>query len=114
MPFGATSEEDLKSVAERELRPAGGIRDGSRARPRGKTMRLYFGRAGVRLRLMSVLLLSPLPALASPPPPLTQTLTGAAKDAFLSAQMLLNNGDAAGALMKYAEAYGLSKDPRLL
>jgi hypothetical protein len=45
---------------------------------------------------------------------LAQSLTGAAKDAFTSAQMLLNNGDAAGALTKYTLAYDLSKDPRVL
>ncbi len=74
-----------------------------------------------RVHLLSALLVWPLAASAEPrsPPaghvqPLAQTLTGAAKDAFTSAQILLNNGDFAGALTKYQEAYGLSKEPRLL
>jgi len=46
--------------------------------------------------------------------PLGETLSGAAKDAYVSAQILLNNGDFPGALKKYSQAYDLSKDPRLL
>lgn len=54
---------------------------------------------------------------ASPSPPRTtivQSLTGGAKDAYASAQILYNNNDFAGALAKYQEAYELSKDPRVL
>ena len=71
--------------------------------------------------LLSALLVWQLAATAEPrsapagqAQPLAQTLTGAARDAFTSAQILLNNGDFAGALTKYQEAYGLSKEPRLL
>jgi len=46
--------------------------------------------------------------------PLTQSLTGRAKEAFASAQLLYNNSDFAGAIIKYQQAYDLSKDPRLL
>jgi hypothetical protein len=46
--------------------------------------------------------------------PLAQKLVGEAKEAFDSAQILSNNGDFAGALAKYQQAYDLSKDPRLL
>jgi hypothetical protein len=46
--------------------------------------------------------------------PLSQSLSGAAKDAYTSAQILVNNSDFAGAFTKYEEAYALSKDPRLL
>jgi len=46
--------------------------------------------------------------------PLTESLTGRAKQAFASAQLLYNNGDFAGAIIKYQQAYDLSKDPRLL
>ncbi len=45
---------------------------------------------------------------------LAESLKGPAAEAFQSAQILKNNGDDAGALLKYEEAYGLSKDPRLL
>jgi len=51
---------------------------------------------------------------AKPRPSLTAALTGAAKEAFVSAGVLLNNSDHAGALEKYQQAYDLSKDPRLL
>ncbi|MGA3122706.1 MAG: PEGA domain-containing protein [Polyangiaceae bacterium] len=53
---------------------------------------------------------SPSPALA----PLSESLTGAAKTAFASAQVLLHNGDLAGAFAKLRQAYDESKDPRLL
>jgi len=46
--------------------------------------------------------------------PLEQTLSGDAKVAYDSAQILSNNGDFAGALAKYQQAYDLSKDARLL
>ncbi len=55
-------------------------------------------------------------AANSPKPaaPLGQSLAGTARDAYVSAQILLNNTDFAGALKKFGQAYDLSKDPRLL
>jgi hypothetical protein len=46
--------------------------------------------------------------------PLDEALQGAAHDAYTYAKMLFDNGDFAGALAKYAQAYRQSKDPRLL
>jgi hypothetical protein len=46
--------------------------------------------------------------------PLAESLKGAARDAYSSATLLLNNEDYAGALTKYEQAYDLSKDARLL
>jgi PEGA domain len=59
------------------------------------------------------------PAAAAPPAPaastpLSEALSGAAKEAYEAARILLNNQDPAGALTKYRLAYDLSKDPRLL
>jgi hypothetical protein len=56
------------------------------------------------------------PSHAAPPAaaPLSDSLTGPARDAYNSARILINNGDFAGAYSKYAQAYSLSKDPRLL
>src|ERR1019366_5379973 len=48
------------------------------------------------------------------PPALSDSLSGPAKDAYRSARILINNGDFGGAYNKYAQAYALSKDPRLL
>jgi hypothetical protein len=45
---------------------------------------------------------------------LADSLQGPARDAYASARILQNNSDFAGALTKYGQAYGLSKDPRLL
>ena len=74
----------------------------------------------VTLGLACALTLGVAPAVAQstthakPRPSLTTALTGAAKEAFVSAGLLLNNSDYAGALAKYQQAYDLSKDPRLL
>src|SRR4051794_36125692 len=46
--------------------------------------------------------------------PLVESLQGSAKDAYTSARLLFDNNDFAGAMAKYEQAYGLSKDPRLL
>jgi|HubBroStandDraft_1064217.scaffolds.fasta_scaffold10765_2 PEGA domain-containing protein len=46
--------------------------------------------------------------------PLTQSLSGSAREAFTAAQVLVNNGDFTGAMTKFGQAYDLSKDPRLL
>jgi hypothetical protein len=46
--------------------------------------------------------------------PLGETLSGAAKEAYEAAGILMNNRDFAGAITKYRQAYDLSKDPRLL
>jgi hypothetical protein len=45
---------------------------------------------------------------------LSDSLTGPARDAFTSAEVLMNNSDFGGALTKYEQAYEASKDPRLL
>jgi len=46
--------------------------------------------------------------------PLDDALQGAARDAYASAKILFNNSDFEGAATKYAQAYDLSKDARLL
>ncbi len=48
------------------------------------------------------------------PPPLSETLTGEAKQDYESAKILFNDGDAAGALVKFKSAYSKSQDSRLL
>jgi hypothetical protein len=48
------------------------------------------------------------------PAPLSESLSGTAREAYEAARILLNNQDPAGALTKYLVAYDLSKDPRLL
>jgi PEGA domain len=50
----------------------------------------------------------------SAPAPLSESLSGAAREAYEAARILVNNQDPAGALTKYLLAYDLSKDPRLL
>ena len=56
----------------------------------------------------------PATARAAAPPALSDSLSGPARDAYRSARILINNGDFGGAYNKYAQAYALSKDPRLL
>lgn len=46
--------------------------------------------------------------------PLTDSLSGAAKEAYDAAVVLLNNKDCGRAIAKYRQAYDLSQDPRLL
>lgn len=46
--------------------------------------------------------------------PLTESLTGAAKESYEAGVVLFDDGDYAGALLKFQEAYDTSKDPRLL
>jgi hypothetical protein len=53
-------------------------------------------------------------AASGPKLPLAKSLTGAARDDFDSAEVLVNNGDFTGAYAKFGQAYDLSKDPRLL
>jgi hypothetical protein len=48
------------------------------------------------------------------PSPLAQVLSGPAKDAFDAAQILVDRSDFAEAYSKFAQAYDLSSDPRLL
>jgi hypothetical protein len=48
------------------------------------------------------------------PKPLSQSLTGTAKADFEAAKLLANDGDFAGALIKFQSAYEASKDPRIL
>jgi hypothetical protein len=50
----------------------------------------------------------------APPTSLSQSLQGNAKEAYDSGELLVNNGDFAGALTKLRQAYEASKDPRLL
>ena len=58
----------------------------------------------------------------APPPPIVQLLTGDAKRDYESARLLYDNGDYAGASVKFQSAYELSRaqnskwegDPRLL
>jgi hypothetical protein len=67
--------------------------------------------------LLGASLSSAAPALAAPPrhpATLSDSLSGPAKEAFASAEMLFNNSDFGGALAKYGQAYELSQDPRLL
>jgi hypothetical protein len=54
------------------------------------------------------------PAKSDAPKPLSQTLTGSAKADFDAAKLLANDGDFAGALIKFQSAYEASKDPRIL
>lgn len=51
---------------------------------------------------------------SSPRPALGESLSGGAKEAYEAATVLLNNKDCAHAIVKYEQAYDLSKDPRLL
>jgi hypothetical protein len=65
----------------------------------------------------SVLLAATCPAVAkaqTSPPSLSESLSGEAKQAYDSAKLLFEDGDAAGAITKFRRAHELSKDPRLL
>jgi hypothetical protein len=50
----------------------------------------------------------------NPLPPLTQVLTGDARTEYDAARLLYDDGDFAGASLKFQRAYTLSHDPRLL
>jgi hypothetical protein len=78
---------------------------------RGHVLRAACGAA---LVCASVAASSPARAEPRPQAPLHDTLTGPAKAAYESATILVNNGDYAGALAKYEQAYAASRDPRLL
>lgn len=54
------------------------------------------------------------PAASGPPPPLSETLTGTAKEEYEAGRLLYQDGDYAGARLKFERAYELGKDPRLL
>jgi hypothetical protein len=54
------------------------------------------------------------PKANAPPKPLSQSLTGQAKADFEAAKLLANDGDFAGALIKFQSAYDAAKDVRLL
>ncbi len=56
----------------------------------------------------------PADAGAPPRPALSESLSGGAREAYEAATVLLNNKDCAHAIVKYRQAYDLSKDPRLL
>jgi len=49
-----------------------------------------------------------------PRPSLAESLTGAAKEAYESAVVLVNNKDCPNAITKFWQAYELSRDPRLI
>jgi len=53
-------------------------------------------------------------AQARPQRPLSQSLTGQAKTDFEAGKLLANDGDFAGALIKFQSAYDAARDPRLL
>jgi len=53
-------------------------------------------------------------AVVSPEKPLAESLHDEAKEAYTSAKLLFRNDDFAAAAAKFAQAYGLAKDPRLL
>jgi hypothetical protein len=94
-----------------------------------------FGRAGVRsvAWLLTASLIAPslfAQGAAPPPPPpatapaagstgpfttqLSEALTGAARGEYEAGKLLYNDGDYAGAALKFMRAYDESKDPRLL
>jgi PEGA domain len=54
------------------------------------------------------------PAPPTPPAALGDALTGQAKDDYESGRILFDNGDNAGALVKFQHAFDLSSDSRLL
>lgn len=54
------------------------------------------------------------PAPESSPAPLSDSLTGSAKEAYDSGKQLYRTGDFAGALLQFERAYDLSSDARLL
>ncbi len=54
------------------------------------------------------------PPAAASPPSLTETLTGEAKEEYEGGKLLFDNGDHAGAALKFQHAYDLAHDPRLL
>lgn len=56
----------------------------------------------------------PTPATSAAPAPLSESLTGEAKDSYEAGKVLYGDGDYAGAVLKFQHAYDLSKDPRLL
>jgi PEGA domain len=62
---------------------------------------------------------APAPTPAAMPPgtsakPLSESLTGPAKSEYEAAKLLYGDGDFAGALLKFQQAYKLSSEPRLL
>jgi hypothetical protein len=77
---------------------------------------LLIGHSGlaVLLALSACLVVVPAAAQPSPPAPLSQSLTGEAKAAYMSAKLLLDDNDFAGALTKFKRAYDVSTDARLL
>lgn len=54
------------------------------------------------------------PEVPASPAPLSETLTGLAKEHYDAAVLLFQDGDAAGALLKFRAAHELSNDSRLL
>lgn len=68
----------------------------------------------VHLSLAAALLGTVSAAWAQPPKTLSEALEGSSRDAYASARILFGNGDFAGALIKFRQAYEASRDPRLL
>jgi hypothetical protein len=73
--------------------------------------------------LLAILLATPASSAQAPAPvgpaaaasaPLSESLQGAAKQAYESAKLLATNHDFAGALAEFSQAYTVSRDPRLL
>jgi hypothetical protein len=78
--------------------------------------------------IVTVALVTPVSASAAPPAkakrnaasaassraPLAEALSGSAKDDYEAGKLLFNDGDYAGAALKFQRAYATSKDPRLL
>lgn len=72
-------------------------------------------RAGPLPLLVLAIALATAHASAAPPPkPLSKSLSGEAKSEFDAARVLYEDGDYAGALVKYQHAFDLAGDPRLL
>ncbi len=68
----------------------------------------------VRFGLAALIVLFASTTFAQARKGLADTLTGDAKAAYVAARLLLDDGDYAGAEIKFKAAYDLSNDPRLL
>jgi hypothetical protein len=72
-------------------------------------MRLF-----ARLIVLVVIATSLARPAEAAPKPLRDSLSAGAKKDYLEGRLLFEDGDVAGALVKFEEAYAASKDPRLL
>src|SRR5579862_6460258 len=100
------------------------MRGAPRTEPRARAPRHHPSVATLLAALLSAPFVA-APALADPPKaaaapagkpqkPLSQSLTGQAKADFEAAKLLANDGDFAGAVIKFQSAYDSAKDVRLL